>query len=47
MQPGDVQFTHADISELERDFGYRPETTLENGIARFVEWYKEFYGGDQ
>lgn len=39
MQAGDVYQTYADTSLLERDFGYRPSTTLEEGIGRFVEWY--------
>jgi len=44
MQPGDVPATSADVSDLVRDIGYKPETTVRDGIARFVEWYKEFYG---
>ena len=44
MQPGDVQATYADIDDLVRDVGYRPATTVEDGLARFVEWYREFYG---
>lgn len=43
QQPGDVIDTWADCSDLERDFGYRPSTTLEEGISRFVDWYLEFY----
>lgn len=43
MQPGDVYQTYADVSELERDFGFRPETRLEDGLREFVRWYKEFY----
>jgi UDP-glucuronate 4-epimerase len=43
MQPGDVPDTCADISELERDLGYRPATSLEDGVRKFVEWYGEFY----
>lgn len=43
MQPGDVPATYADIDDLERDFGYRPRTSLEKGIAQFVKWYREFY----
>lgn len=39
MQAGDVYQTYADTSRLERDYGYRPRTTLEEGIGRFVEWY--------
>ena len=40
MQPGDVTRTYADTSRLERDFGYRPNTSLTEGIARFVEWFR-------
>lgn len=45
MQPGDVPVTFADVSELERDFGFKPQTTLREGISRFVKWYREFYEG--
>jgi UDP-glucuronate 4-epimerase len=44
MQPGDVPATWADVSDLARDFGYAPSTPVEQGIARFVEWYREYYG---
>ena len=44
MQPGDVPVTFADASALERDFGFRPSTSLREGLRRFAEWYKEFYG---
>jgi len=43
MQPGDVPITFADISDLERDFGFKPSTTLREGLRKFAEWYKEFY----
>ncbi len=43
MQPGDVPVTYADTSALERDFGFKPSTTLREGIRRFAEWYREFY----
>lgn len=43
MQPGDVQATYADVSGLVRDFGYRPDTPLREGVKRFVDWYKSFY----
>ena len=43
MQPGDVPITYADTSALERDFGFKPSTTLRTGLRRFAEWYKEFY----
>ncbi len=44
MQPGDVPATYADIDDLVRDTGFHPSTTLEEGIPRFVEWYREYYG---
>lgn len=44
MQPGDVPITFADTSALERDFGFKPHTPLRDGLRRFAEWYKEFYG---
>ena len=43
MQPGDVPVTYADTSALERDFGFKPCTTLRQGLRKFAEWYKEFY----
>ncbi len=43
MQPGDVPVTYADTSGLERDFGYKPPTSLREGLRKFAEWYKEFY----
>ena len=43
MQPGDVPVTYADTDPLERDFGFRPNTTLREGLRRFARWYKEFY----
>lgn len=43
MQPGDVPVTYADTSALERDFGYRPATKLEDGLRAFAEWYKSYY----
>ena len=43
MQPGDVPVTYADTSALERDFGYKPSTTLRQGLRAFAEWYAEFY----
>lgn len=43
MQPGDVPVTYADTAPLERDFGYRPSTTLREGLRRFAEWYRAFY----
>ncbi len=44
MQPGDVPTTYASIDALDRDFGYRPGTPLDIGIARFVAWYREYHG---
>ena len=44
MQPGDVPVTFADTSALERDFGFRPQTPLREGLRKFAQWYKEFYG---
>ncbi len=43
MQPGDVPMTYADTSALERDFGFKPSTSLREGLRKFAEWYKEFY----
>jgi UDP-glucuronate 4-epimerase len=44
MQDGDVPATYADARNLENDVGFRPRTSVEHGIARFVEWYKSYYG---
>ena len=44
MQPGDVYQTYADISELEKDFGFKPKTSIEDGLKKFADWYKEYYG---
>ena len=43
MQPGDVPITYADTSALERDFGFKPSTSLRTGLRNFAEWYKDFY----
>lgn len=43
MQPGDVPVTYADTSALERDFGFKPNTGLREGLRKFAQWYKEFY----
>lgn len=43
MQPGDVPITYADTTALERDFGFKPATSLREGLRKFAEWYKEFY----
>ena len=44
MQPGDVPVTYADTSALERDFGFKPSTSLREGLRAFARWYKEYYG---
>ena len=46
MQPGDVPETYADVDDLVRDTGFRPGTPLADGIARFIEWYREYYGAE-
>ena len=43
MQAGDVPATYADVDDLVRDFDYKPDTTLEHGVAEFVRWYKGYY----
>ena len=43
MQPGDVPVTYADTSALERDYGFKPGTSLRTGLRKFAEWYKDFY----
>jgi UDP-glucuronate 4-epimerase len=44
MQPGDVRDTYADISAIERDLGFRPTTSIDEGVPRFVEWYRGYHG---
>ena len=44
MQPGDVPVTYADTTPLEQDFGFKPSTSLREGLLRFAEWYKAYYG---
>ena len=44
LQPGDVVATYADIDDLKKDFGFTPGTSIETGIKKFVEWYKDYYG---
>jgi UDP-glucuronate 4-epimerase len=46
LQPGDVVATAADIADLERDTGFRPVTPIAEGVRRFVEWYRAYYGGN-
>lgn len=43
MQPGDVEMTYADVDELVENFGFKPNTSIEIGLAKFAKWYKEFY----
>jgi UDP-glucuronate 4-epimerase len=43
MQPGDVKNTFADISAIERDHGFKPATTIDEGVPRFVEWYRDYH----
>lgn len=43
MQPGDVLRTYADVSDLERDINFKPNTSIEDGLQKFVDWYKEYY----
>jgi UDP-glucuronate 4-epimerase len=43
LQPGDVPASHADVTDLMADLGYKPETSVKDGIAAFVKWYREFY----
>ena len=44
MQLGDVKETFADIAELTRDYGWAPTTTIDTGLPRFVDWFREYYG---
>lgn len=44
MQPGDVYQTYADVSELQKDFDFKPSTSIEEGLSRFAKWYFDFYG---
>ncbi len=43
MQPGDVQSTYADVDDLIEDMGYRPDTSIDEGVEKFVAWYRDFY----
>jgi UDP-glucuronate 4-epimerase len=43
MQPGDVKQTHADISSTQRDLGFVPSTSIEEGIPKFVSWFRDYY----
>ena len=42
-QPGDVPVTYANVTSLETEFGFRPDTPLEQGVANFVAWYRDYY----
>jgi UDP-glucuronate 4-epimerase len=44
LQPGDVAATYADVDDLARDVGFKPATPLDEGVARFVSWYRSYYG---
>ena len=44
MQPGDVYQTYADVTELMRDFDFKPSTGIEEGLGKFAEWYFDYYG---
>jgi UDP-glucuronate 4-epimerase len=44
MQPGDVPETCADIDDLMRDVGFRPVTAIEDGVRKFVAWYRQYHG---
>ena len=43
MQPGDVSSTYADVDDLVKDLRYKPDTSIEYGIGKFIDWYLEFY----
>jgi len=43
LQPGDVLATYADVDDLARDVGFAPRTSIEDGVPRFVDWYRSFY----
>ena len=43
LQPGDVPDTFADVDDLVKQFNYRPTTSVQDGIQKFVEWYREYY----
>ena len=47
LQPGDVPDTYADVSDLVREFGYQPKTSVQDGVGKFVEWYKSYYDASQ
>ena len=43
MQLGDVESTYADTSKLEEWIGYKPKTSIKDGVSKFIEWYKDYY----
>ena len=43
MQPGDVYQTYADVTDLMRDYDFKPDTPIETGLQKFVDWYREYY----
>jgi UDP-glucuronate 4-epimerase len=43
IQPGDVPATYADVEDLIRDVGFKPSTSIEEGVKKFVDWYREYY----
>ncbi|NMC50829.1 MAG: capsular biosynthesis protein CpsI, partial [Desulfovibrio sp.] len=43
LQPGDVPMTHADVDDLIRDVGFKPATSIETGIAAFLDWYRGYF----
>jgi len=43
LQPGDVPDTYANVDDLVEQFGYKPSTTVEEGVGRFVEWYRDYF----
>ncbi len=43
MQPGDVRDTYADISAIQRDLGFQPTTSIDEGVPRFVDWYRAYH----
>ena len=43
MQPGDVRDTYADISAIQRDLGFKPTTPIDEGVPKFVDWYREYH----
>jgi UDP-glucuronate 4-epimerase len=44
MQAGDVRATYANVDDLVREIGFKPQTTIEQGISKFVQWYRGYYG---